>query len=78
MVLPGMKKKVSLQSLAMHKKVNWYMNKTIIFTSLISQGWIMTMKSHLTISNDRVDVGVKSGGEAKIHLEIQKHMHRTA
>ena len=45
-------KKVSLQSFAMHKKVNWYMNKTIIFTSLISQGWIMTMKSHLTISND--------------------------
>ena len=51
------------------------MNKTIIFTSLISQGWIMTMKSHLTISNDRVDVGVKSGREAKIHLEIQTHMH---
>ena len=64
-------KKVSLQSFAMHKKVNWYMNKTIIFTSLISQGWIMTMKSHLTIS----ELMVKSGGEAKIQLEIQTHMH---
>ena len=74
MVLPGMKKKVSLQSFAMHKKVNWYMNKTIFYRSDFSSV-DYNYENHFLQFQMTVDVGVKSGGEAKIHLEIQTHMH---
>jgi hypothetical protein len=74
MVLPGMKKKVSLQSFAMHKKVNWYMNKTIFYRSDFSRV-DYDYENHFLQFQMTVDVGVKSGGEAKILLEIQTCIH---
>ena len=49
------------------------MNKTIFYRSDFSRRVDYDYEFQMT-----VDVGVKSGGEAKIHLEIQTHMHRTA
>ena len=74
MVLPEMKKK-SLQSFAMHKKVYKCMSKTIFYWSDFSIVDYDSIKNHFLQFQMIVYAGVISGGEAKIHLEIQIIIH---